>query len=108
MPYRKDYEWVVEELDPADPEEIIDSEHCGSYAKALEIVARNAAAGAPSNVALIRHDVYVDALAGADWRNHVCTDEQGREYAYVTDGQLPEAFDDGRPIPARFRKEVRP
>lgn len=94
------YEWDVEELDApstAEDPEILDHNHCDTFAQALVILSR---LDAPGRIVLVR-DVGNDVEGLTD-----------RAWAYLKDGQLPETFtygadeDSGIRVPQRFHDEV--
>lgn len=90
------YEWVVEDRDPTDHDEIVDCQHFPTLAEAMA----HAETVACPVVGLLKH--YGEVFAGSDRID----DEVGRAYAYVVDGELEEEFDDETPVPIKFRKQV--
>lgn len=90
------YEWVVEELDPSDADEIIDCNHFETLADAIAEAAKTSCAA----VVLLKHYAVVNAGDSEPF------DEDGRAYAYIVDGELEEEFDDETPVPIKFRKQV--
>ncbi len=89
------YEWDVETVAAADTPElakgdVIDHYHCATYAEALTTAARTPEVGTLHEIVLVRDD------------------DDGRAWAYVIDGALPERFEDAsgsevQKVPARFR-----
>lgn len=83
------YEWVVECL--TDDDDIADTCAWGTLADAREWQAAMQARGERCALCLVR-----DYAEGG--RMH-------RQWAYVDDGALPEVFDGGAKVPARYRAE---
>lgn len=81
------YEWVVEEMDG---EDIVDTFQFTTYKEALAFKAKQ---GASFVIGLVR-DV-IDAYGDLD----------DRAWAYVENGVLPSTFDNGKPVPAKYRTE---
>lgn len=94
------YEWVVELVEEVDPalaglnleEDIVDVDHADTYAEALRLAA-DPENGFRYEIGLVRDD------------------DNGRSWAYVENGVLPENFYDAydRPVakvPQRFFREV--
>ena len=91
------YEWIVEELmiddSMQDDPDIVDITHCDSYNEAETVVKRLQRLSIPARIALTRDD------------------EDGREWAYMKAGMLPEHFETpfgsiGNKVPNKFHKEV--
>lgn len=94
---RTEYGWCVEELDPATRGEGRDRDIVEtSEWKSLEEARAAASELDPRDVdiGLVKHSfTLVDG-------------ETDRTYAYLEDGKLPAAFEDGSSIPAKYRKET--
>lgn len=90
------YEWVIETVN--EHGDIGDVNHADTFAGARRMAAAVAADLAPGErveVGLVRDSGdEVDGL-------------QDRQWAYLEDGLLPERFDGGAKVPARFHKEVK-
>lgn len=86
------YEWVVESID--EHGDVQDLDFWDTYAEA-----RRAAAGPGPGIARVEV-----GLVRSVWRDD--GELLRRGYAYLDEGELPEAFDDGARVPQRFRKEV--
>ena len=92
------YEWDVEtvtatETDAHEEDEVMEHYHCSSYKEARARAATKPDEGCKHEVALVRDD------------------DEGRSWAYVEDGVLPEFFSDANgcntaKVPQRFVKEV--
>lgn len=87
------YEWDIEEFDPV-TEDIIDHDHSDKCP------------GIPTepNYRLVLVRDSFRGLSGEHF-NFSC-DLVHRCWAYVEDGKLPEAFDEGTPVPKRFHIEL--
>ena len=98
MAQRVVYEWIVEELDPDNEDEIVDTQ---GWDTAAEAVAFAAACDSPTVIGLCRHEAELDQGGRP-------IDEVDRSYAYVIDGELAAEFEeDMRPTPKRFHVEWR-
>lgn len=92
-----DYEWVVEQVTADEVEDIEDVDHFDSYAEA--------AARKPYDRCFVRVGVVRDEFD----KHGVLID---RVWAYLTDGKLPEVFEDSCgsytsiKVPKRFHAEV--
>lgn len=90
------YEWDVEELDESG--DIVDHNHCGSYAGCLNVLKRDPEPGITRRVVLIR--------------DNDCTRSGQRSWAYMkSDWILPPMFTDANGIsvaavPSRFIVEI--
>jgi hypothetical protein len=87
------YEWVIEELDEYD--DIRDVDHADTYARAEVKAAALRAGGKRVEVALVRDTLTIDGMV------------EDREWAYIENGKLPARFDEGTPVPQKYRKEVK-
>ena len=76
------YEWVVETIED---DEIADVDHYDSYPGPI----------AGADVGLVR-----DKISAHD------DDVEDRQWAYVVDGVLPDTFDGGAKVPAKYKAEV--
>lgn len=93
------YEWDVEtiavgETDKYEDGEVLDHHHCDTYAEAMEFAASEPDPGTRYVITLVRDDT------------------DGRSWAYIEDGELPEFFEDAyyfpvAKVPQRFVKELK-
>jgi len=92
------YEWDVEECNAVettdlDEGEVIDHRHCETYTEVKRVLAETPPPGSVWSACLVRDD------------------DNGRSWAYMEDGKLPEYFEDAyqhptAKVPQRFHAEV--
>ena len=85
------YEWIVEQVDKNG--DIIDTSAWDTCAAASMAMKTPLTAG-------LHYDYGITRNEGGD-----DVGLQERAWCYVSDGALPSTFDDGRVVPARFRRE---
>lgn len=95
MSHKIVYEWAVEFVDGCGSIDAVD--HADTYADALRLAEE------------LREDwvARVDIALARKAYDNIDEDLLGVGYAYVTDGKLPDEFDTGHRVPARFHDEVR-
>lgn len=86
-------EWLVEELEDTTPDADIIDTHC--FPTLAEARAFAALCAPPVIIGLVRD-------RGNDLEGLL-----DRQWAYVEDGKLPEYFDGGILVPAKFHKELK-
>lgn len=89
MALQVSYEWAIETVDEHD--DIIDVDHADTLAEARHRLDSNQR----QQIALVRD-------TGSDLEG-LCD----RQWAYLENGKLPEAFDGGAKIPKRFFDEIK-
>jgi hypothetical protein len=90
------YEWVVETTTDDDFNDVEDCDFWDTAADCLRVMETEAPEGHFYGFALVRNRY--NPLDECDL--------QDRQYAYVENGALPDEFEDGAAIPARYRDEL--
>jgi hypothetical protein len=104
---RTHYEWAIETVYWDEDEGMQDIEDSNYWDK-LSDYQPGEVADALAQKRFVREDGIEVFTRLCLMRDVGCEAEglEDRQYAYVVDGVLPETFDEGAKVPARFRKEL--